>query len=434
MKVGKWVLGIAVLSLVLGSLAEAQTFDANTLCLNGGSGYTIKGARWNYPNNAVSKYFPSFAHIPATSVNQAGIIFPWKLAGWGWTGEMGANNYAPTWYWKTALQASYDNPYMSGMSFDYPLLFCNGTVTHGGAPAIYGGLIPSYVPIVGNLQFQHPSSMGGMSGYLNIFAAAGASWMIPSTVPGTDYSFGFFFGNGCASAITVPSSASIWEVVWTRQSPYSQYLIYSCELDANGAAWAGNKGRNYTIMNDGDNGLLWYWGNGCNGTGEEVDYALFLCDAITIPVNVSGAWWGQPYTGYGFDTGIACLTPFLSGGNADLGFQTQDYTGQGGTRVVLAAFGSGAWGPYGKQNNRLPHGWDVLSNLFVNMALVFGHTPAAGYPAPMYGTTIGAHSTIIPFPAEPLLMCAEIMYSTYAVGATPGYSPPCSAGIRVTYF
>jgi hypothetical protein len=436
MKLGKWVLGIAALGLILGGVAEAQTFNANSLCLNGGSGYQYTGPFWGYPNHGAAKYFPSFAHIPSTSVNQAGFVFPWKLAGWGWTGTQG-NTTGPTWYWETCLQSSADNPYGTAMTFDYPLLFCNGTLSHSGFCApIYGGQVPSSVPVVGTNNYQFPSSMGGWDAYLNVFAVAGASWMIPSTAPNTAYDFGLFFGAGCASAITLPSSDSIWEFVWCMKGPYGQYMVFSCEGDCNGPAWwAGQKGRNYTIGMDGDNGYYWYWTNGCTGTGEEMDMCLFVCDAITIPVNIPGAYWGQPFTGYGFDVGIATLTPYLSSGALQLGFMSEDYTGNGGSRVVLASFGLMAGPPYGKQNNRVPHGWDVLTDLYVNnLAPIFMHTPAFGYPGSMFGTTCGAHSTFLPFPPEPSLMCAEIVYSSYPLGAIPNYSPPLSAGFRVTYF
>jgi hypothetical protein len=316
------------------------------------------------------------------------------------------------------------------MSFDYPQLYVSGTVPHSGYPMpIYGGQIPTSVPVVGGNLFQFPSSMGGYDAYLNVFATVGASFTIPSTLPDTPYDFGFIWD--CASAITVPSNCSIWESVWCMKGPSGQYMVFSCEGDCNQSWWAGQKGRNYSIIMDSDNGYIWYWTNGCTGTGEEMDMGLFLCDAITIPVNIPGAYWGTPYTAYGFDVGVACLTPYLSSNNLQLGFMTQDYTGAGGDRIILAAFSF--WppvGPIGKKNYRLPHGWDVLTNLFLNIPGVFQHKPTAGYPAPMFGTTCGAHSNFLNFPYDPLLLGAEFTYSSYPLN--PGQPP--SAGFRATYF
>jgi hypothetical protein len=157
---------------------------------------------------------------------------------------------------------------------------------------------------------------------------------------------------------------------------------------------------------------------------------LYLCDAVTIPVNIPGAYWGTPYVNYGFDVGVTCLTPYLSSGNLQIGFMTQDYTGQSGGRIILAAFaGWPTVGPYGMKNYRLPHGWDILTNFFLGIPSLFIHAPQAGYPSSMFGTTYGAHSTFLPFPYDPALLCTEIIYSSYDIGnGTP------SAGFMATYF
>ena len=185
-----------------------------------------------------------------------------------------------------------------------------------------------------------------------------------------------------------------------------------------------------------DNGYYWYWTNGCDGVGSEWAMCLWVCDAVTIPVNVPGnpSGW-NPFAGYGFDVGNACLTPYLSSNCVQLGFMSEDYTGMGGSRIALAAFGF--WppvGPYGPNNYRLPHGLGPLTNVFLGIAPLFLHTPQAGYPACLMGTTTGANSMVLPFPYDPALLCAEIKYSTYALGAVPGVSPPPSAGFQAVYF
>ena len=182
MRIGKWVLGIAALALLFGSVADAQ-IQANTLCVQAGGAYYVNGPFYGYPNHGGSKYFPSYAHIPAAPMSSTNLVYPWKLAGWAWTG-MQANNMGPTWYWETCLQSSMDNPGSPGMSFDYPVLFCTGAVPHSGSPApTYGGNIPSSVPIVGGHAWLFPSSMGGWDAYLNVFSVGAASWVIPSTAP-----------------------------------------------------------------------------------------------------------------------------------------------------------------------------------------------------------------------------------------------------------
>ena len=429
MKLGKWALAIAALALLFGSAADAQTIAANKLCIHNGSEYYVNGGFYGYPNHGSCRYFPSFTHFAATSKDNLGIVYPWKLAGWSWSG-MQANVYGPTWYWENALQSSTDNPGATTMSFDYPALYCNGTVNVSGVPGpIYGGNIPSTVPTVGGYTWLFPSSMGGWDNYLNIFATGAASWTIPSTAP--FYGWLFAFTWDCASAVTLPSSNSIWQFDWVMKGTYGQYVLMDGDCpDCLGGA--GNKGRNYSLISDADNGYIWSWGNSGTGVQQEWAMCLFVCDAVTVPVNVpGGAGAGNPFLSYGFDVGAATITPLLSSNCVQLGFMTEDYTGLGGNRVALAAFAF--WptvGPYSLYNYRVPHGWDVLTNLFLGIAPLFMHSPTVGYPAAMFGTTIGAHSTLMPFPADPALMCSELRYSTYAMGK----GQPMSASYMVTYF
>lgn len=432
MKCWKWILAAAALSLIFSGGVAAQTLDLNQLCIHNGGEYYTNGPYWGFPNWGMGRYFPSYAHRASTPVEPTPglFIYPWKVAGWGWRGMM-ANNHGNDWFWETCLQKSQDNPYAPTMSFDYPTLYCNGTVPVSGGPKpVYGGVIPTSVPGVGGNGWIYPSSMGGMDGYMNIFASLSASWVVPSTQPFYAVKFGVYWD--CASAATVPSSHSIWEMVWTMKGTYGQY----CGLSGNEKDCLGgpaNSGRNYSLTCDFDNGKYWYWNNTGSGTDNEWAFCIFVCDAVTIPVNIPGdSSTRNPFNAYGFDVGIGALVPKLSSNCVQLGFMTQDYTGKGGSRVALASFAM--WpciGPYGKSKYRVPHGFDILTNLFLSLSALFMHTPAPSYPACFLGDTTGAHSSsFIPFPPDPALMCAELRYSSFATGK----GQPMSASFMVTYF
>ena len=433
MKLGKWVLGIAVLALILGGTATAQNVQANRLCIHNGSEFYVNGPFYGYPNHGAGKYFPSFAHFASLpfETSPGNYIYPWKIAGWSW-GGMQANFTNPVWYWETALQASTDNPGATTMSWDYPQLFCNAVIPHSGPPQpIYGGAIPTSVPIVGGNQWLMPSTFGGFNAYLNIFTVGAASWVIPSTQ--SFYGWQFAFTLDCMSAFTIPSSNSIWEFAWSMKGPVGQYVLMSGnEVDCLGGA--GTKGRNYSLISDSDNGYLWFWSNACTGVAQEWAMCLFVCDTVSIPVNVPGdATANNPFSAYGFDVGTGTLFPYLSSNCVSLQFMTEDYTGKGGPFIATASF---AFWPtiknYNKKHHRVPHGWDALTNLFVSIApLTFHILDISGnYPACMFGNTIGGHSSPTPFPADPALMCQEIRYATY----DSGKGRPMSASYMVTYF
>ena len=428
MRIGKWVLGIVALVMLFGSVAEAQ-IQANTLCVNGGDQYYVNGPFYGYPNHGASKYFPSFTHIPAAPVSQANLVYPWKIAGWAWTG-MQATSFGPIWYWESCLQASMDNPGVSAMTYDYPVSFCTGAVPHTGAPQpTYGGSTPSVVPIVGDQNWLYPSSFGGHDAYLNIFAVGGASWLVPSTAAYQGVQFGFNFD--CASAITVPSGNSILQFTWNMFGPFGQYVTLG-PIDTACIGGSGNKGRNYSLISDSDNGYIWYWNNTCTGIGQEWVMCLWVCDTVTIPVNAPGTTHASnPFLAYNFSVGQGTLTPLLSSNCVQMGFMSQDYTGLQGPRMALAAFAFSPTAPvpYAKKGSRLPHGYDLLTNIFLNVAQVFMHVPQPGYPACMFGTTIGAHSAFLPFPYDPVLLCAEIKYSTFSPSDNSS-----SAAYQVCYF
>lgn len=375
MKLGKWVLAFAAIVLCLSVSADAQTLQQNQLCIHSGSEYYSNGGYFGYPNFGSGRYFPSFAHWSATSHNDAGNVYPWHLGGWAWGGMM-ANAWGPTWYFETGLMESVDNPHNAFMSFDYPKLFCDGTVPASGFPQpIYGGVIPTGVSGIGGYGLVFPSSQGGFDAYLNFFAVGNASWSIPSGGAFYGYSFGFTIP--CASALTLPSNSSVWENIWLSKGPYGQYcLLDGNNMDCLGTSGVGNKGRNYSLTCDYDNGYLWGWTNQGGGTGLEWAMCLFVCDAVTVPVN-SGNTPGNPFFNYGFDVGTTTLTPYLSSNCVQLGFMTDDYQGAGTQRAVLAAFGyltgGGTTGPYGS-NWRIPHAWDSLTNIFLQIIPFFMHT------------------------------------------------------------
>jgi hypothetical protein len=344
---------------------------------------------------------------------------------------MQANLYGHDWYWESCLQFSVDNPYSPFMSFDYPWLFYQGIVPHSGFPQpIYGGTIPTAIPYVGGNQWVCPSSMGGYDAYMNIFAVGAGSWLVPSTLPFYGWQFGFT--QDCPSAMTLPSYTSVVEFVWMNKGPNNQYTT----LDGNTPdcmGGAGNKCRNYSLISDADNGYFWAWTNGCTGVQEEWAQCLFVCDAVTIPVNSPGAPNGaNPYAVFGFDVGVATMMPYFSSDGYMLSFMTEDYTGLGGSRIALAAFrfSDPCVGPYGNFNYRIPHGWDQLTDIFVRIPHLFMHTPVPGYPACMFGFTVGAHSNSVHFSSDPSLYGAEIRWSTYATGK----NMPFSASFMTTFF
>ena len=132
---------------------------AATLCIHNGGDSFVAGFPPGNSNQGGGKYFPSFTHWTATSMGNLGKTYPWKIRGMGWTG-MQSMASGPTWYWESCLQKTRDNPYATTMSWDYPVLHCNGTVPHSGPPMpIYGGAVPSMVPIIGNNALIFPSSM-----------------------------------------------------------------------------------------------------------------------------------------------------------------------------------------------------------------------------------------------------------------------------------
>ena len=433
MRTRNWIPVFMAIALWVGAAAEAQV-QANRLTIQNGGEYYYTYKDFGFPNEGGCRYFPSFTHIPAVP---DGAIYPWKIAGWIWTG-MQANVYGPQWVWSTCLQASTDNPHNvnpSGfdMSFDYPQLFAIGAVPSSGfSHPIYGGALPTTVPVVGGRNYFFPSSAGGFDGYLNVFAVGAASWNIPSTAP--YYGWEFAFTWPCASAITVPSMTSIWSYVWQMKGRYGQYMILS-ENEQDGLGGPGNPGRNYSIYSDMDNGCMWYWPNGGTGVyGGEWSMGIFVCDTVSIPVNVPGAPnSANPFLAFGFDVGVPTLMPKNSLNCQMLGVMTEDYTNStpNSTKplILLASIDPFPTGPINNKGCRLPHGWGIVTNLFANIAPLFQHTTAASYPGAIFGSTAGGHSQMLPWPADPNLFSVEMFFSTYSL-----QTKAVSAGYMITLF
>ncbi len=429
MRIGKGVLTLVAIAFLVGGTADAQV-QANRITIQNGGEYYDAGPYMGFPNHGGCKYFPSFAHIPSAPFGTAPYTYPWKIAGWIWTG-MQANVYGPQWFRTTCLQALPDMPHSPFMSFDYPQLYATGAVppTCFPSPMNFGAL-PTIVPVVGGRNTMWPDSPGGV--YLGIFAVGAASWNIPSTAP--YYGWEFAFALPCASAITVPSTTSIWEYVYKSDGPNPQYLINSFnEQDCLGGP--GNPGRNYSVISDTDNGYLWYWTNSGTGVyGGEYSMGLFVCDTVSLPMNVPGA--GGPFFLFGFDVGVATLMPKNSLNCQWLGVMTEDYTNStpsSGLKplILLLAVNPRIPGtpPINAHGDRLPHGWDAVTNLILGLAPLFAHYTSAGYPAAIFGSTAGGHSSVLPFPADPALFSVEFFMSTYSL-----QTKAVSAGYMSTFF
>jgi hypothetical protein len=83
MKAGKCFIVIAALTLLMSSVAMAQSIAANKLCIhNGGESWTT-AYNHEWPNRGGGKYYPSFLHIPAQSKPWTTDTWTWKISGWG---------------------------------------------------------------------------------------------------------------------------------------------------------------------------------------------------------------------------------------------------------------------------------------------------------------------------------------------------------------
>jgi hypothetical protein len=421
MRVGRWVLALAAVSLLFCGTANAQ-IQANELCIHNGGEYYTNGGFFCYPNHGGGKYFAQLTHIPQRDLTDPSDgEFEWEIGGWFFVG-MQASNAQPSWYWESCLQYSVAAEFATTMSFDHPLLFCQEIISHVGFPMpIYGGYIDSSVPTLANHGWLYPSSAGGLDNYFNIFAVGTGTFDIPSTQPFYGWQFGWFTGldTPCASAITVPSMTSIWQYAWScrPETVVGQYLILSGnEMDCLGQGGLGNKARNYSVISDYDNGFLWYWVNTCPGVGQEYAMCLWVCDAVCIPLNIPGSTnAANPYANYGYDIGTGSITPYMTSGSWQLGFHIQDYHGFG-SYLCIGAFHTHIWVYFKKGRARVQ--FDIISEILLNANLfvVVGQDP---YPA-YWGETPGGASWALPFPPDPVLKCALIKWWGHnAAGAWP---------------
>lgn len=435
MKLGKWTLAIAAVALILGGTAMAV--DANRICINNGSDYYIIGYDHNYLNCGGGKYFPSYAHVNATEDCSTGICYyPWKLQGWAWAG-MQAGLYGPDWHWTTALQKSLDAPYSTQMTFAYPFNYFTGANVHSGAPNnVYGGTTPSSIYALSSVPsslsavgvgMTFPSSAGGFDSYMNIIAAGEADWSIPSTQAYYGWLFAFTYPG--ASPLLLHSSYSVWEYVWenTGNPVNGQYLLLDGNsMDCTGTL-GGNKGKNYTLIGGMSGGYYGYWNNACTGTDSEWSMCLFVKDAVVVPTNVNNNGSG-PYASYGFDVGSATVTPNGTSGLFTLQAVYESYEQPGKSYWLLACLPQlSSPITYGPFHYRVS-GWDFITNIFSTLPFWMG-TVAPGYPACMFGSTVGGHSIAIPAGPQPAIGGTVLTWYGFS---TTGQPP--TAGFTTTFF
>ena len=159
---------------------------------------------------------------------------------------------------------------------------------------------------------------------------------------------------------------------------------------------------------------------------------LFVRDAVCIPTNVYPGVAG-PFGAYGFDVGSGTVTPNLSSGQFSLQamYESFEYTGHSYTLLAASPLLSNPL-PYEPHNYRVP-GWDLFTDAFVSYHPVWMATVAGGYPAAMYGTTVGGHTIVVPTGLQPALVGAELIFYGFDYTGGPTNGPP-TAGYMVTYF
>jgi hypothetical protein len=421
-----------IIILLMGA-AQAQSLDCNRLCINNGGEYTITGINHSSPNKGCGKYFPSFSHWTGRQ-GQDGRTYPWKIRGWCWHGRMD-KVWGPMSVWTTALQRSVDNPYGTGMSWNYPLNYALGTTPVTGPPnSMSYAVLPSTLPsCIRSRPMVFPSSHGVFDAYMNIFAACTLTWTIPSS---SWHLYGLNYAVILASneTIEIPSNCSIYEYVWENTGPYAQYVLLSGnEVDCTGTA-GGNKGKSYSVGTEGLGPYFYYFDNPGTGSCEEWRMCLFVNDAVTIPVNAPGVPSNtNPFASYGFDVGSATITPLASSGHLYLQAMYEDVHNPGTDRILIAASPwSGPAVPYGPAGYRIPHAWDPVTDFFTGLCFVWRPLPpgiAPGFPAAQFGTTVGGRSIPFPVPPSAALVGFELKFSSFSMN---GKAP--TASYMVTYW
>jgi hypothetical protein len=416
----------------IGFHAVAQDCTFNPLCIHNGGEYWVTGNDLTHDDPEVGggKYFPSFAHWAGQGTGDP-LSWPWKIRGWSWMGVQVKEPFSNTWIWQTCLQKSKDLPYASTMTWPYPLNYALGVVSPVEAPSpLLVDTVPvgAGSPIPGNLLL-YPSSAGGFDAYLNLFATAEYTETIPSTQPFYGYEFGFILAPA-ASAFEVPSGYSVYEYVWENKGTAAQYLVLSGnETDSSGNA-GGNKGKSYSVGGLGG-ADFYYFTNDGTGSMEEWAMCLLLEDVVAIPVNTTGASnSANPFAAYGFDTGVATLTPVVTSGDGALQIMTLDFANPGTGRILLAGHPwNGPAQPYGGAGYRLPFAWDFYTSFFLSITPFWFHSMMSGYPACSFGTTAGGHSPARPIPADPILYSIELRCCSFSA---QGRAP--SASYMITFF
>ncbi|MHC4945882.1 MAG: hypothetical protein ACYTG7_22950 [Planctomycetota bacterium] len=430
----KCFLAVAAFASVLGGISHGQV-EANRLCMHNGAEYYVDFIDHSSINNGCGKFFPSFAHWAGQGVpdGAGGWTWPWKIRGWCWQGMQGMN-YGPTWVWASLLQASVDPPMPQPVprTFKEAIEYLQGLVPHSGPPwPLLQGTVPFLASgFFGNgKEILYPTSYNGFDAYLNIFAFAEQSWIIPCTMPLYGWQFGYI--SAPSAQIHLGSNTSIYEYIWENAGPFYQYQALSGnELDCT-LLGGGNKGRNYSVGNLGDSPYFYYFDNACTGGTHEWGMCLLVEDAVCIPVNVPGVpGLANPFAYDGFDVGTATVTPLASSGSCFLRVMTEDYANPGTGRALLAGWRySGPSVPFGPAGYRIPHAWDFVSSFFSALWNVWFHTLSSDYPACMMGLTTGGHSIPLPLPSDSGLIGMEIRFSTFS---SSGKAP--SASFLVTYF
>jgi hypothetical protein len=266
--------------------------------------------------------------------------------------------------------------------------------------------------------------MGGFDSYMNIIAAGEAHWTIPSTA--AYYGWLFAFTYDIASPLLLTSNHSIWSFTWENATQGGTYinngqynLLDGNSMDCTGTL-GGNKGRNYSLITAGAGGI-YYWQNACTGGDSDWTHCILVKDSVTIPVNVNPNGAGV-YGTYGFDVGSATLTPFATSGlwTAQGMFESVEYDQH--VYGMLATIKQTPSVSYGMNNYRVP-GVDFVTDLFLQLLPYFQAQVNVGYPAAMFGTTVGGNSIPVPMPPDPGLMCFEMKWSGFS---SSGKAPSAS--------
>jgi hypothetical protein len=298
---------------------------------------------------------------------------------------------------------------------------------------VHGDTIPAACPDVGGLKFNYPTSADGFTytPYLNIFATISDVMTIPSTVPAYGYEFGWLLAS--PSVVTVPSYYSIYQYTWENIGDDCQYLAVSYDEDDCMGTGGANKGKNYSIMGLPDTFYFGYWPNPCTGAGVEWAQCLYVQDVVSIPVNVPGSSdVSNPFAPYGFDVGVATVTPLASSGAAMIQLYTESHNAPAGSaRILFCEWkGAGSAVPYGPAGFRLPHAFDTFAGISASIAPATTHILLPGAPACMFGTTTAGWSSVpISVPPVAGITGLELIFCSFS---TDGLAP--SAGYMVTYF